>query len=71
MFLSNLELGGRLSNLVMPKDAFWGGNPINQTTICLTYWMTWKAPINIAYDIYTQSGSPTQTALTVRGMWFF
>ena len=71
MFLSNLELGGRLSNLVMPKDALWGGNPINQTTICLTYWLTWKAPINIAYDIYTQSGSPTQTALTVRGMWFF
>lgn len=71
VFLSNLELGGRLSNLTLPKDAMWGGNPVNQTTICLTYWFTWKTPLNIAYDIYTQSGSPTQTALSVRGMWFF
>ncbi|MGP8215990.1 MAG: hypothetical protein ACLQQ4_10535 [Bacteroidia bacterium] len=70
-FLSNLELGARLGNLTLPADAMWGGKPINQTTICLTYWLTWKAPLNIAYDIYTQSGSPAQTAITVRGMWFF
>jgi hypothetical protein len=70
-FLSNLELGGRLGQLTPPKDAPWGGNPTNQTTICLTYWFTWKTPLNLAYDIYTQSGSPTQTAITVRGMWFF
>ncbi len=71
-FLSNLELGGRMGQLTLPKNALWGGsNPINQTTVCLTFWYTWKTPINIAYDIYTQSGSPTQTALTVRGMWFF
>ncbi len=71
IFLSNLELGSRLSQLTMPKDALWGRNPINQATVCLTYWFTWKTPLNIAYDIYTQSGSPTQTAITVRGMWFF
>jgi hypothetical protein len=71
IFLSNLELGGRLSQLTMPKDALWGGNPINQATVCLTYWFTWKTPLNIAYDVYTQSGSPNQTAVTVRGMWFF
>ena len=70
-FLSNLELGGRLSQLTLPADALWGGKPMNQATICLTYWFTWKTPLNIAYDVYTQSGSPTQTALTVRGMWFF
>ena len=71
VFLSNLELGGRIGALTPPKDAMWGGEPVNQTTICLTYWFTWKTPLNIAYDIYTQNGAPTQTALTVRGMWFF
>lgn len=72
VFLSNLELGGRIGQLTLPQNAIWGANgPINQTTVCLTYWFTWKTPVNIAYDIYTQSGSPTQTVLTVRGMWFF
>jgi hypothetical protein len=70
-FISNLELGGRLSQLTPPQNAPWGGNPTNQTTICLTYWFTWKTPLNLAYDIYTQSGNPTQTVWTVRGMWFF
>jgi len=71
-FLSNLELGGRLGQLTLPKAALWGSpNPLNQTTVCLTYWYTWKTPINVSYDIYTQTGSPTQTAITVRGMWFF
>ncbi len=69
--LSSLELGGRIGQLVTPVNALWGANPVNQTTICLTYWFTWKTPINIAYDIYTQAGNPTQTVLTVRGMWFF
>ncbi|HVA97881.1 MAG TPA: hypothetical protein VNG53_03220 [Bacteroidia bacterium] len=71
IFLSNLELGGRLGSLSLPNDAIWGGKPINQTTLCLTYWLTWKAPINIAYDIYTQAGSPNQNVITVRGMWYF
>lgn len=72
-FMQNLELGGRMGQLTLPQDAncMWTQKPINQTTVCLTYWFTWKTPINIAYDIYTQSGSATQTAITVRGMWFF
>jgi len=70
-FLSNLELGGRLSQLTLPAEALWGGKPMIQATICLTYWFTWKTPLNISYDVYTQSGSPTQTAINVRGMWFF
>jgi len=71
-FLSNLEMGGRLGQLTYPKDALWGAaNPWNQTTVCLTYWYTWKTPINIAYDIISQSGSPTQASIVVRGMWFF
>lgn len=71
-FFSNLELGGRMGQLTLPKDAPWGSaNPWNQTTICLTYWFTWKMPLNIAYDIITQSGSPTQSSIVVRGMWFF
>jgi hypothetical protein len=71
VFISNLELGGRIGTLTLPQNAMWGGNQMNQTTVCLTYWFTWKTPLNIAYDVYTQSGSPTQTALTIRGMWFF
>ena len=72
IFLSNLELGGRLGQLTLPQGTPWGANnPWNQTTICLTYWFTWKTPVNLAYDIITQSGSPTQTSIVVRGMWFF
>lgn len=71
-FISNLELGGRLSQLTLPQGTPWGANSsMNQTTICLTYWFTWKTPLNIAYDVYTQSGVPTQKVWTVRGMWFF
>jgi hypothetical protein len=72
-FLSNLELGLRVGQLTLPQDTLcpWHAKPLNQTTICLTYWFTWKTPLNIAYDIYTQAGSPTQTAITIRGMWFF
>jgi len=69
--LSNLELGGRVGQLILPENALWGAKPLNQTTVCLTYWFTWKTPLNLAYDMYTQSGSPTQTQITVRGMWFF
>lgn len=78
-FLSNLELGGRIGALTEPKNNPWNYYNISQTTICLTYWLTWKTPINISYDMYTptsaMSGStvnlPTTSALTVRGMWFF
>jgi hypothetical protein len=71
MFLSNLELGARISSLTPPVNALWGGQPINQYTICLTYWFTWKIPINIAYDMYKQNGAPDMSTITVRGMWFF
>ena len=71
IFLSSLELGGRIGQAALPKDAMWGGNPVSQTTVCLTYWFTWKTPVNIAYDMYTQSGSPDVNVFTVRGMWFF
>jgi len=71
VWLSNLELGGRLGGLTPPANAMWGGQPTSQTTICLTYWFTWKTPLNIAYDIYTQSGSPNVSVFSVRGMWFF
>lgn len=71
-FVSNLELAGRFGQLTLPKGVAWGStHPENQTTICLTYWFTWKTPLNLVYDIYTQSGSPTQSVFTVRGMWFF
>jgi hypothetical protein len=69
-FLSILELGGRIGQLTPPKNALWGGESTNQTTVCLTYWFTWKAPLSIAYDIYYNSGIQTNI-WTVRGMWFF
>jgi hypothetical protein len=81
VFLSNLELGGRIGELTVPQNNPWGSGNISQTTICLTYWLTWKTPINISYDIYTpasipQSSGPnlnlpTLSSLSVRGMWFF
>lgn len=72
-FLQNLELGGRYGQLTLPQDVncLWTQKPISQATVCLTYWFTWKTPINIAYDMYTQSGAPNQSVFTVRGMWFF
>ena len=72
-FVNHLELGGRYSQLTLPSGAAWGsnGNALNQTTLCLTYWLTWKTPINLVYDVYTQSNAPTQKICTVRGMWFF
>ena len=69
-FLSNLELGGRVGQLTPPKDAQWGGESTDQTTVCLTYWFTWKAPLSLAYDIYNTSGVQYKV-FTVRGMWFF
>jgi hypothetical protein len=69
--LSNFELGGRIGEYSPPKEALWGGSTLHQTTICLTYWFTWKTPLNLAYDMYTQSGSPSQSAWVVRSIFFF
>jgi hypothetical protein len=69
--LSNFELGGRVGAYTPPKDAMWGGTPVNQTTICLTYWFTWKTPLNLAYDIFTQAGQPTMTQVVARSVFFF
>src|ERR1035437_1075470 len=69
-FLKNLELGGRIGGYTPPKyngDAStplvspWGENPEKQTTVCLTYWLTWKTPLNFAYDVLTTTDGPTIT----------
>ena len=49
----------------------WGENPEQQTTICLTYWFTWKTPLNFAYDILKQKDGPTVTTYTTRFIYFF
>ena len=59
-FIKNLELAGRLGAYNPPKDAPWGGNPTNQTTLALTYWLTWAIPFTLEYDILTQKDSPAQ-----------
>jgi hypothetical protein len=71
LVLRNFELGGRIGAYNPSKDAPWGGNAINQTTVCLTYWFTWKTPLNFAYDILTQTGSPTQSSFTAKITYFF
>jgi hypothetical protein len=78
-FLSNLELGGRTSAYTPPKyigatsntPAPWGENAETQTTVCLTYWLTWKTPINVAYDVLKMTNGPTVTMYTARLIYFF
>jgi len=78
-FLSNLELGCRIGAYNPPKytdavtypDAPWGQNAAKQTTICLTYWATWKMPLNIAYDVLTQTNQPTIKTIYTRFIFFF
>ncbi len=77
-FLSNLELGGRIGTYTPPTyigagsiSAPWGENPTQQTTVCLTYWFTWKTPFNLAYDVLTPTNGPTVTMYTARLIYFF
>jgi hypothetical protein len=78
-FLSNLELGGRIGAYTPPKyigatsttPAPWGENAEQQTTICLTYWFTWKTPLNLAYDVLKMTNGPTVTMYTARFIYFF
>lgn len=78
-FLSNLELGGRIGSYTPPKyigaisttPAPWGENATQQTTVCLTYWFTWKTPFNLAYDVLKPVNGPSTTMLTARFIYFF
>ena len=64
-FIKNLELAGRLGAYNPPKDAPWGGDPTNQTTVTLTYWLTWAIPLSFEYDVLTTSSVKTQYFSTV------
>jgi hypothetical protein len=77
-FLSNLELGGRIGAYTPPQytgasvtPAPWGENPEQQTTVCLTYWFTWKTPLNLAYDVLKTKDGSTLTTYTARLIYFF
>jgi len=77
-FMSNLELGARVGSYTPPKysdasltDAPWGENAKTQTTICLTYWFTWKTPLNFAYDMLKETNRPTIKSYTARLIYFF
>jgi hypothetical protein len=78
-FLSNLELGGRVGAYTPPTYTVastpvispWGENPETQTTVCLTYWFTWKTPLNLAYDVLKMTNGPTITSYTARFIYFF
>ena len=70
--LRNLELGGRFSAYTPPKNAPWGSpSTLNQTTICLTYWLTWKTPVNFAWDSYSGGGIAAFSNYTFRTIFFF
>ncbi len=78
VILSNFELGARVGGYTPPQytglgttPAVWGENPEQQTTICLTYWFTWKTPLNFAYDVLKTTGGPTITTYTARLIYFF
>jgi hypothetical protein len=79
VFLSNLELGGRIGAYAPPTYSAastpaiypWGENPESQTTVCLTYWFTWKTPLNLAYDVLKTTNGPTITSYTARFIYFF
>ena len=80
-FLSNLELGGRVGGYTAPKytdaalaafgESPWGENAKTQTTICLTYWFTWKTPLNFAYDMINETNRPSAKSYTARLIFFF
>ena len=78
--LSNFELGARLGAYTPPSyingntsvmGTPWGENAETQTTVCLTYWFTWKTPLNIAYDQLKMTNGPTVTTYTARLIYFF
>jgi len=76
--LSNFELGARVGGYTPPQytslpstPAVWGENAEQQTTVCLTYWFTWKTPLNFAYDMLSTKGSPAITTYTARFIYFF
>ncbi len=76
--LSNFELGGRIGGYIPPQytglpttPAVWGENPEQQTTVCLTYWFTWKTPLNFSYDVVKMTNGPTVTSYTARLIYFF
>jgi hypothetical protein len=58
-FIKNLELAGRLGEYNPPTNAPWGGAKTNQTTVTMTYWLTWAIPLSFEYDVITAAGSPS------------
>ncbi|MFI5149759.1 MAG: hypothetical protein ACHQRM_08505 [Bacteroidia bacterium] len=79
--LSNLELGARVGGYTPPSYmnpgtgtalvSPWGENSKQQTTVCLTYWFTWKTPLNLAYDVIKETNGTNLTTLTARLLYFF
>jgi len=78
--IKNLELGGRIGGYTPPKYdgtattplvSPWGENPEKQTTVCLTYWLTWKTPLNFSYDVLTMTDGPAITTYSARLIYFF
>jgi hypothetical protein len=49
----------------------WGENPEMQTTLCLTYWFTYKTPLSFAYDVLKQTDGPNITTYSARFIYFF
>jgi len=63
-FVRSLELAARLGAYTSPTAAPWGAPQINQTTVTLTYWFTWCIPLNLEYDVLTQSGTANKNVFS-------
>ena len=70
-FIRQLELGGRVGAYNPPTQASWGGAQVTQTTLCLTYWNTYKAPYNLSWDHFTTNGVNNLNVFTFRTIYVF
>ncbi len=55
MFLKNLEIVGRYSELNTPEGSDWESN-INELSFGLNYWITWRQVVKINYGIVNSEG---------------
>lgn len=54
-FIKNLEFVGRYSELNTPEGSEWESN-VNQTTLGLNYWLSWRSVVKINYQTTSGTG---------------
>ncbi len=70
-FLKNLELIGRYSQLNTPEGSLWESD-INEATIGLNYWITWRQVVKVNYSfINSRGGHDAEDASLQKSNAFF